>query len=272
MRRGAPRTHRVMPELPEVEAAVRVLQRVAVGRTIRRVHRWHASTQRALSDESATRVRGRRVEAAHRRGKHQLLTLDDGSVLHAHFRMNGDWHVGRVDDHPAPYARAALDLDDGTRLSLVDPRALATLVLHAPGEPTLPSLGPEPTDATFTADTLHTALRARRGPLKPVLLDQRVVAGLGNIYAAEALWRARISPLVAANRLGPARIARLAAAMRDVLVEATQQPGRYRSGETVGTMHVYGRDGEPCTRCGATVRRIVQAGRSTYYCPRCQSR
>jgi len=261
-----------MPELPEVEVAARALRHAALGRTIRGVHRWHAATRRAMPDDAVTRVVGRRVSAVERRGKHQLLTLDDGATLHAHFRMNGEWAVGRTSDEPPRHARAALDLDDGTRISLVDSRALATLVLHPPGASPLPALGPEPTDAHFSAATLRDALRSRRGPIKPVLLDQRVVAGLGNIYAAEALWRARVSPRVAANRLGPARVERLAAAMRDVLTEAVDSPGRYRTGERAAPLHVYDREGEPCDRCATPIRRIVQAGRSTYFCPRCQAR
>ncbi|AHG90153.1 formamidopyrimidine-DNA glycosylase [Gemmatirosa kalamazoonensis] len=265
-------THFLMPELPEVEAAARLLREVAVGRTIRAVHRSHAATRRALPDDAVTRLVGRRVTSVERRGKHQLLTLDDGAVVHAHFRMNGDWHVGSASDEPPRHARAALDFDDGLRLTLVDSRALATLSLHSPGASPLPTLGPEPTDAGFDAASLGAALRGRRGPIKPVLLDQRVVAGLGNIYAAEALWRARVSPRAPANGIGPARLARLAAAMRDVLTEAIEKPGRYRTGEAAVTMHVYDREGEPCTRCGTMIRRIVQAGRSTYFCPRCQAR
>ena len=261
-----------MPELPEVELAVRALRRATLGRTISDVHRWHAATRRALPDDAVTRLVGRRIDAVERRGKHQLLALDDGATLHAHFRMNGEWVVGRVADEPPRHARAAFDLDDGTRVSLVDSRALATLVLHPPGVSPLPSLGPEPTDPGFSAVMLRDALRTRRGPIKPVLLDQRVVAGLGNIYAAEALWRARVSPRIAANRLGPARVGRLAAAMRDVLAEAVARPGRYRTGERTAPLHVYDREGDPCERCATPIRRIVQAGRSTYFCPRCQAR
>jgi formamidopyrimidine-DNA glycosylase len=264
-----------MPELPEVEVAVRLLRSVALGRTIRDVHRWHSATRRALSDSDVTRLIGRRVTDVRRRGKHQLLALDDGATIHAHFRMDGDWHVGHSVDAPPRYARAALDFEDGTRLSLVDPRALATLAtlaVPASDDGTLSSLGPEPTDEDFDVNVLRSALRTRRGPIKPVLLDQRVVAGLGNIYAAEALWHAGISPRVAANRLGPARVARLADAMRFVLHDAIESPGRYRTGESSNALHVYGREGEACDRCGAAVRRIVQSGRSTYFCPRCQSR
>jgi len=186
--------------------------------------------------------------------------------------MNGDWHVGRAADPPATHARASLDLDDGTRVTLVDSRALATLSWHPPGSHPLPTLGVEPTDPTFGARVLADALRRRRGPIKTVLLDQRVVAGLGNIYAAEALWLARISPRALSNRLGAARVERLADAARQVLIEALEHPGRYANGETTDAMHVYGREGQPCHRCGAPIRRIVQGGRSTYFCPRCQAR
>jgi formamidopyrimidine-DNA glycosylase len=225
-----------------------------------------------LGDDDVARLVGRGVRAVERRGKHQLLRFDDGSALHAHFRMSGDWHVGPSDAQRPPYARAALDFDDGTRVCLVDPRALASFVRYAPDARVLPALGPEPTDPDFDAIALGAALATRRGPIKPVLLDQRVVAGLGNIYAAEALWRARISPRASAASIGRARIARLADAMRDVLREAIERPGRYASDDPGIRLHVYGRAGEPCDRCGATIRRVVQAGRSTYYCPRCQAR
>jgi len=261
-----------MPELPEVELATRVLRDATVGRTIRAVHRWHPALVRTLPDDDAARLVGRRVRAVERRGKHQLLLLDDGATLHAHFRMNGDWHVAPIAEERPRHARAALDLDDDTRVTLVDSRALATLALHPAGASPLPALGPEPTDPAFGTATLQAALRTRRGPIKPVLLDQRVVAGLGNIYAAEALWRARISPRAAASSLSPPRVARLADAMRDVLTEAVASPGRYRTGESTVPLHVYDREGEPCDRCGTRVRRIVQAGRSTYFCPHCQAR
>lgn len=272
MRAQAHRMRVRMPELPEVEIAVRALRDVVVGRTIVAVHRTHAATKRAMSDASAARLVGRRIDALLRRGKHQLFVLDGGDVVHAHFRMDGAWDVGPADAPLDRRARAALDLDDGRRVSLVDPRALATLAHHASIDDALPELGPEPTDPAFDAVVLGAALRARRGPIKPVLLDQRVVAGLGNIYAAEALWIARIDPRVAANRVAPVRMRRLADAMRAVLRDAIDAPGRYRTGERAAPLHVYDREGEPCDRCGATIRRIVQAGRSTYFCPRCQAR
>jgi formamidopyrimidine-DNA glycosylase len=205
-----------------------------------------------------------------RRGKYQLLHLDDGSVLLAHFRMTGDWSIGRVRESDAPYARAVLELDDGTRVTLADSRALATLTLVDDVSAALPVLGPEPDDASFTPQTLAALLSRRRGAIKPVLLDQRVVAGLGNIYAAEALWTARISPRVTAHSLGPARLARLVRAIHQVLRRAPA--ARYSAARSGSRWNVYDREGLPCRRCGHGVRRIVQAGRSTFYCPFCQKR
>lgn len=257
-----------MPELPEVEAAVRRLHDALVGRAVVRVRLLHPSTQRSLL--APDRLPTRRVLAVERRGKHQLLRLDDGAVLHAHFRMAGDWAIVASGETPR-FARAVLDLDDGTAVALVDPRALSTLTL-TDGDATLPALGPEADGPAFDADTLGRALASRRGPIKPALLDQRVVAGLGNIYAAEALWRARVSPRARAASLGPRRRARLVEAIRDTLAHAASNPGRYSEGETVDAMCVYGREGDPCRRCASPVRRIVQSGRSTYFCARCQPR
>lgn len=176
-----------MPELPEVEAAVRRLRPAVVGRRIVAVRTLHPSTTRALPPDHAARVVGRTVAEVVRRGKHQLLALDDGAVVHAHFRMAGDWHVGPTHDEPPRHLRAALDLDDGTTIALVDGRALGTLVWRASLADALPVLGPEATDDAFDGAYLAGALHGRRGPIKPALLDQALVAGLGNIYAAEAL-------------------------------------------------------------------------------------
>jgi formamidopyrimidine-DNA glycosylase len=261
-----------MPELPEVETAVRALRAATVGRTIVDARALHPSTRRALPDEAAARLRGRRVVAVERLGKRQALALDDGSTLHAHFRMTGDWDVGRADAALPAYARATLALDDGARVTLVDPRALGSLAWYPPGGAPAPRLGPDALDPAFDAAALRAALRTRRAAVKPALLDQRVVAGVGNIYASEALWRAAIDPRVPAASLGAARAARLVAAIRDVLRDALDAPGRYQDGEALDRLRVYDREGAPCARCGAPVRRIVQAGRSTYFCARCQRR
>jgi formamidopyrimidine-DNA glycosylase len=224
------------------------------------------------------------VEAVERRAKIQLVHLSGGLLLEVHFRMTGDWDFGRHDEPRQPLERARIALDDGSRVSFIDGRAFGILRLHAEGAFALPALGPEPLEEAFTAAVLREALALRRGPIKPVLLDQRVVAGLGNIYAAEALWEARIHPECAANSLSRARVARLRDAIRLVLREAPV--GRYyaraNDGESVGdsdadtlavaqeNWRVYGREGEPCRRCAGRVARIVQAGRSTFLCRRCQ--
>jgi formamidopyrimidine-DNA glycosylase len=197
-----------------------------------------------------------------------LLHLDDGAVLAVHFRLNGEWSFSRDDEPDPPHTRAALDLDDGTRVVLVDSRALSTLTLHESTADALPALGPEPFDSAFTAASLGASLARRHGPIKSALLDQRVVAGLGNIYAAESLWRARIHPQARASALSAARRARLIDAIREVLRRAPA--GRYWADERAARWNVYDREGTPCSRCGTHIRRIVQGGRSTYFCPRCQ--
>lgn len=260
-----------MPELPEVEAAVRRLRPVVVGRRITAVATHHARTRSALPADVAARLIGRQITAVERRGKHQHLALDDGTALHVQFRMNGDWHVGRSDGDLPPHARLTLGLDDGTAVSLVDSRALATGVWRAHGA-VLPRLGPDATDPAFDAGALGRALHGRRIAIKPALLDQRIVAGIGNIYAAEALWRARIDPHVPAGRLGPARLTRLVDAVRATMHDALANTGRYQDGEALERLTVYGREGHPCRRCGAAVRRVLQAGRSTYFCAPCQRR
>ena len=258
-----------MPELPEVESAARILAAAARGKSITSLRILHPALARRLPNGQLERVRGLVVDRVERRGKHQLLHLGDGSILHVHFRMTGDWLVGRCGAADAPFARAALELVDGTRISLIDPRALATITWHAPGSAPLPTLGPEPTDPAFTATFLRDVLATRHGAIKPALLDQRVVAGLGNIYAAEALWLARISPRARATNLSAVRRTRLVRAIQQVLTRASRRAGRYADGATI-RFNVYDREGECCRRCGRRIVRITQVGRSTYYCPRCQ--
>ena len=259
-----------MPELPEIAAAAAQLSAAIRGKTLARVAMLHPSFARRLPAAAAASLAGRTVAGVETRGKHQLIRLDDGRVLAAHFRLDGEWEVARAGDPLPRFARAVLETTDGTRVTLVDSRALATLALADRAESLLPRLGPEPTSAGFTPDALGAALARRRGAIKPALLDQRVVAGLGNIYAAEALWLARISPFAAAASLGAARRARLVRAIRDVLRRAPQ--GRYWMDDRVTNWRVYDREGARCRRCGGRIRRRAQAGRSTFYCPECQRR
>jgi formamidopyrimidine-DNA glycosylase len=257
-----------MPELPEVEAAMLVLRRRAKGRTIARVRLLHPSLQRRVRPAVLKALVGARVERIERRGKHQLLHLDDGRMLHVHFRMNGDWAHDKTDAELPKFARATIDFDDGTRLVLVDSRALGTFDVHPAGAELALGLGPDAADAGWTAAALGAALAKRRGPIKPALLDQKLVAGLGNIYAAEALWRARISPFFRADALSVRQVRALRSAIAAVIKRATGS--RYTDDDTVG-LDVYGREGLPCRRCGTPIERVMQAGRSTYYCPSCQA-
>jgi formamidopyrimidine-DNA glycosylase len=258
----------LMPELPEVESAVQRLRAAAAGKTIAAVAIYHPSLRKRLSPAKLRSLRGERIHAIERRGKHQLFMLEDGRTLHAHFRMTGDWHIDGADDELPRFARAAIVFDDGSRVVLEDPRALSTLDLHAANDMPDLGLGPEPGDPLLTPVSLLAALSKKRGPIKPVLLDQRVIAGLGNIYAAESLWHARISPAVPAASLTVKEATTLLAAIRRVIDRAT---GARYTDASVSRLAVYDRAGKPCRRCRTPVARVVQAGRSTYFCPSCQS-
>lgn len=265
-----------MPELPEVEAASLRLRDAARGRRIRVVRVLHPALRRRLSRGDTMKLRGARVDHVERRGKYQLLHLDTGVTLITHFRMSGDWHISQRQGSLPPYARAVLEFDDGTRVVLVDPRALSSLELAPTSALPLPPLGPDPLTRGFTARALGKTLARRKGPIKPVLLDQSVVAGVGNIYAAEALWRARIHPALAASQIDHGQLRMLAAGIRLVMRNALRRASRYfganGSGEAGHRFAVYDRAGEPCRRCGTRIEKIRQAGRSTFFCPNCQRR
>ena len=256
-----------MPELPEVEAALEVLRTRARGRTIVRMRVLHPALRRRIKPAQLRALVGARIGRVERRGKHQLLHLDDGRIIHAHFRMNGDWMLAETGAELPRFARAVLDFDDGSALVFVDSRALGTIDVHPAGVELDLGLGPDAADPEWTAEQLAAALAPRRGPIKPALLDQRLVAGLGNIYAAESLWRARISPFAPCNTLSAAQVSALRKAIDAVIVRATGS--RYTDADTVA-LDVYDREGLPCRRCRTTIERVVQAGRSTYYCPHCQ--
>jgi formamidopyrimidine-DNA glycosylase len=262
-----------MPELPEVEFAAGVARAVAVGRTITSIRVLHHAQRRALPARRARLLVGDRVNAVDRRGKTQLFRLTSGRVLAVHFRMTGDWAVRAAGEALPPHARAVFAFDNGVRLVLDDARALAVISMVEPGASAVPGLGPDANDPDFTAAALGAALAARRIPIKLALLDQRVVAGLGNIYVAEALWSAKIDPRTPANRLRSLRLKRLVAAIRRVLAKAARHAQRYytRGLSAPNRFEVYDREGEPCRRCGARIKRIVQGARSTYFCATCQA-
>jgi formamidopyrimidine-DNA glycosylase len=262
-----------MPELPEVEAVRRKLDR-EVAKAVIVAARLVRRPDRALEAQ----LRGRRIERVGRRGKNLLLELSGGSVLRVHLGMTGNLYALKQGRSPAATARAWLELEDGRTLVLDDPRALGRLELLSAAEAgrLACELGVEPTTAEFTANRLVELARGCRAPIKLFLTDQKRISGLGNIYAAEALFRAGIHPARPANRLSRRRLERLYTAIVDVLQVAIQSacnaysgPGRFDASETF-PLAVYRRAGLPCPRCRRRIGRIRQAGRSTYFCPGCQ--
>ncbi len=271
-----------MPELPEVETVRRGLARRLVGRRFAAVTVRQRRLRRPLPPRFAERLVGRRVEAVGRRAKYLLVELDDGQVLLVHLGMSGRLFIDGA-TAPGAHDHVVFVLDDGSRLTYHDARRFGLMALvrrdRLAAHPLLAGLGPEPLAADFTAPVLAAALAGRRTPIKAALLDQRVVAGLGNIYVAEALHRAGISPRRLAGSVGGARAANLLAAIKDVLAEAIAAGGSslrdyvQATGELgyfQANFRVYDREGRPCPACAAPVRRLVQSGRSTFYCGRCQ--
>jgi len=274
-----------VPELPEVETVARLIRPALVGRRIRGARvRWPRSVGEAGPARFGRAVRGAEVERVWRRGKYLLFALAragrPAGVLVGHLRMTGRLHVEPAGRDPGPYARVSLALDDGRVLHFVDVRKFGRLEHAARPADRLPPLGPEPLGDEFTREWLAAALRSRRRLLKPLLLDQAFVAGLGNIYVDEALFRARLHPLRRSDALGRPAVAALHAEIRATLREAIEREGSsfdafYRTpegkpGSYQHQFQVYGRDGEPCRRCGRTIGKIVVGQRGTHLCRRCQ--
>jgi len=267
-----------LPELPEVETIRSQLAPRLEGRTLARVEILDPRLTRPYDlFEVAEELEGDRILAVERRGKYLLLRLESGIGLLVHLRMTGAFHWD-----PVSHERAVLELEDGARLVYRDVRRFGTwLVLEdAEIEPYLAMKnGPEPLGPRFTGRWLAEQLARRKAPLKAVLLDQRVVAGLGNIYADEALWRARLDPLTPANEIGAAQVVRLVRAIRAALRTGIARQGSTlrdyaspdgASGSMQEEFRVYGRDGEPCPRCRTTITKTRVGGRGTWFCPRCQ--
>lgn len=279
-----------MPELPEVETVMRGLAARLAGRTIRHASLARADLRWPAPPGLAARLAGARVEGFRRRGKYILMRLAGGESVLIHLGMSGRMLIAApgANEPPPAHEHLALETDEGWRIGFVDPRRFGSLDLLATAREgahrLLAGLGPEPLEDGFTPGVLAAALAGRRTPMKAALLDQSVVAGLGNIYVSEALFRAGISPRRMAGTLGPARIARLVAAIRVTLTEAIAAGGSslrdyvQPDGELGYFQHawkVYGRAGAPCERCPgppacAGIARIVQSGRSSFYCPRTQ--
>ncbi len=272
-----------MPELPEVETVRRRLEPVLTGRRFERVEiSDHRLVRPYEPDEIAAELQGERVVAVERRGKYLIVRFETDRVLLIHLRMTGSLRHSASGLDDDPHRRALVRLDDGSDIAYRDVRRFGTWLLLEPGELDAylaTRLGEEPLEALFTAARLGQLFAKRRAPVKAALLDQRTLAGMGNIYVDEALWRAKIHPLRPAESLGRDELRRLHRAVR-----ATLEHGIARQGSTLrdyalpdggsGSMQhefkVYGRGGEPCDRCGAAIAKIGVAGRGTWFCPTCQ--
>ena len=282
-----------MPELPEVETVRRGLAPLMEGAAITQAQVNRPDLRWPFPDNFAQRLAGRHVSQLRRRSKYILADLDQNESLLIHLGMSGRMTVSGdplgqfVHDHPQQekHDHVILDMSNGARITFNDPRRFGAMDLIATDQtdthPLLAKLGPEPLGNAFDEPYLVTALKGKNTPIKSALLDQRIVAGLGNIYVCEALYRAHIAPTRKVGRISAARVATLVPIIRDVLTQAIASGGsslkdfRQASGELGYFQHnfdVYDRENQPCKTpdCRGTIRRIVQSGRSTFHCPQCQ--
>lgn len=282
-----------MPELPEVETVRRGLQPVMEGQRIIRADVRRPDLRWPFPDRMADRLKDARVTALQRRSKYILCDLSTGDTLIIHLGMSGRMLIsgaklgGFYREHAAPekHDHVILEMENGARVTFNDARRFGAMDLALTSEleahKLLAGLGPEPLGNGFHADYLASRLAGRKMPVKSALLDQRIIAGLGNIYVSEALFRAGIHPKRAAGNIGASRIAILTPIIRTLLEEAIEAGGsslrdhRQTDGELGYFQHkfkVYDKEGQPCPTagCDAQITRIVQSGRSTYYCPKCQ--
>ena len=280
-----------MPELPEVETVARDLRPRILEATITGARcSWARTLRTHTPDAFATEVAGRRIEAVGRRGKQVVVELSGDAALTIHLKMTGQLFVVPADAPEDPYVRLVLELADGREVRFRDIRKFGRiglygrdavtgeLVAEVGGAAVFGAIGPEPLDGAFTLRDFRRRLRRRSGRLKPLLLDQSFLAGVGNIYADESLWAARLHPLRTAGTLRPPDERRLYEAIRRILAEAVQRRGSsiddYTAPDGDGSMQehlqVYQRTGEPCPRCGRPIKRIVIGARSTHLCTWCQ--
>ncbi|MDK2980719.1 MAG: formamidopyrimidine-DNA glycosylase [Chloroflexota bacterium] len=272
-----------MPELPEVETIARALREGAnsaeealIGRRIEAaVVLWPRTLANRTPQAFSEQIRGQTIQSVGRRGKFLVLTLSRDTLL-VHLRMSGDMRVEQRSAHPVlKHDRLILELDNSYRLAFNDTRKFGRAWLLADPQEVLDGLGPEPLDPALDATAFHEMLAARHRQLKPLLMDQSFLAGLGNIYTDEALHLAKLHPLLSADSLSQPQAARLLDAIRSVLSEGIRRNGAsidwvYRGGDFQNHFRVYGRGGESCPECGATIERLVVGQRGTHICPNCQ--
>jgi len=269
-----------MPELPEVETFVRALRRPLVGRTIVDVQNdWPRHVVLPPPDELRERIAGRRIEAIDRRGKYLVFSLSDDETLIIHLKMSGHLSVVPADAPSDAYAHTVFALDDGRELRFRDPRKFGRVYLVRDPAQVVGPLGPEPLAEDFTVEQLAARLAGRRRVLKPLLLDQTFIAGIGNIYADEALFDAGLRPTRRSDTLTADEVAALHRAIRKVLALGIEREGASIStyvkpdgekGAMQNAVAVFRRTGFPCYTCGEPITRIVLGGRSTHFCPNCQ--
>lgn len=274
-----------MPELPEVETYVRELAPLLQGRQVLAAHvLWPRTVAAPDADAFMVQMTGQRFATFGRRAKYMLLGLESGDTLIVHLRMTGHLHLKQAGEAPDAYTHVVFDLDDGSCLHYQDPRKFGRMWLTAQPEKMLARLGPEPLGDQFTAVALAGKLAGRKASIKALLLDQTLAAGVGNIYADEALFRAAIHPARAGGSLTLVESERLAAAIAAVLMDGIAAAGSSlgtsglqnysRPGGQAGGFQdehrVFRRTGKPCLVCGAPIERIVLGQRSTHFCPQCQ--
>jgi formamidopyrimidine-DNA glycosylase len=271
-----------MPELPEVQTIVDELRPQLLGRTFTSLDAsWSPTLATDPLDRFQARLAGQRILEIGRRGKYLLLSLSDGDTLLIHLMMSGRLSVVPSSEPCDPYSHTRFLLGDGRELRLRDVRKLGRVYLVSDAEKVVGHLGPEPLDDGTTPERFRELIARRRGRLKPLLLNQRFLAGLGNIYADEVLFAARLHPLRTADSLDDQETGRLYRSIRQVLIHALADQGTTlgdvgyqrpdgRTGNYQSRLNVYGRKGQPCLVCSTPVERIVVGGRGTHFCPRCQ--
>ena len=268
-----------MPELPEVETVAAGLRKSVVGRRIVAVTVRDRRLRRSIPRDLPTKLRGRAVTGVSRHGKLLRLALDGDLELVMHLGMSGTLRVQDGGGELRRHDHVTMAFDDGRTLVFHDPRRFGLLLLRARDDAPVNPQGIDPVTGEFTAEALAVVTRGRRRPIKSLLMDQSLIAGLGNIYANEILAEAGVRPGRASGRLSRGERAAIVAATRAILNAAIRRGGSSisdfhdaagRQGDFQTRFLVYDREGEPCRRCGATVRRRVLGGRSTFYCPRCQ--
>lgn len=264
-----------MPELPEVETIVRGLQGPLLGRTFTGVAvTWPNSIKTPLP-ELQNRLPGRRIEAITRRGKYLQFHLSGGDMLLIHLKMSGDLLVEPAGQPPHPHVRTTFGLDNGYELRFKDTRKFGRVYLVGDPRQVVGRLGPEPLADDFSLEAFKALFRGRKGRLKPLLLNQEFIAGIGNIYADESCFRAKIDPRRPVDSLSPPELEQLYRAIRQALQAGITHKGAsldqvYRGGEFQNHFQVYQREGEPCFNCGSLIVRTVLGGRSTHFCAQCQ--